>query len=614
MNTTTTKAATQGIRWIAGVAILGLVVQTGWLSIPALAQQPVNPEAAGCLPPNTLPVVPAYPPRPLTGTMQGEMWPGARQGKDAAPVATLVDPLRGNDAAIKLRIGEGRLLTFKTDIAGARSLIALGDPTIADFVPIDNRRIRLVGRRAGSTDLSVIGADGQAYGFELQVLYDLDMVSAHLRQAFPNDTVRLSQMRSVVVVEGEVRSIGEVGKILQMVYQDLQSISFGAAQLGAGGQPLPTSETPPVPPAPGPSSNGPGNPSQTSNNNAHVLENVTVGSPESLSAVSAGPRVPIVNLLRVPGVNQVNLQVRVAELNRTALRRVGADLLYKSPSGNLIGTNIAGSGVTAAGLLGLPVSGNIGNTTAFGIFPTSNFEILLNVLRENSLLSIMAEPNLVAMSGMQASFLAGGQFPVPVPQGGTGVTSVVTVQWQSFGVQLNFTPYVLSDDTIRLTVNPVVSSIDQALGTTLVAGGSPVPGLDSRSATTTVEMKEGQTLAIAGLLQVTLDANTSRIPFLGDLPYIGPLFSNTSHQRIEKELLVLVTPHLVAPLDPCQVPCLPGSDIKDPTDLEFYLKNRIEGHVDANYRSTANWDQPLGCKRIINLEKNYVNGPVGFSQ
>jgi pilus assembly protein CpaC len=560
-----------------------------------------------------LPNVPVYPPRPMVGTAPAETWPTTRQGKDAAPVAALVDPLRGNDAAIKLRIGEGRLLTFKTDIGGARSLIAMGDPTIADFVPIDSRRIRLVGRRAGSTDLSIIGADGQAYGFELQVMYDLDMVSAHLRQVFPNDTVKLSQMRSVVVVEGEVRSIGEVGKILQMVYQDLQSTSFGASQLGAGGQPLPTADAPPSQPG-GPPPGGPGNGSQSGGNNAHVLENVTIGSPESLNATSAGPRVPIVNLLRVPGVNQVMLQVRIAELNRTALRRVGADLLYKSPSGNIIGTNIAGSGVTAAGLLGLPATGNIGNTTAFGIFPTSNFEILLNVLRENSLLSIMAEPNLVAMSGMQASFLAGGQFPVPVPQGGTGVTSVVTVQWQSFGVQLNFTPYVLDDNSIRLTVNPVVSSIDQALGTTLVAGGSPVPGLDSRSATTTVEMKEGQTLAIAGLLQVTLDANTSRIPFLGDLPYIGPLFSNTSHQRTEKELLVLVTPHLVAPLDPCQVPCLPGSDVKDPTDLEFYLKNRIEGHVNANYRSTANWDQPLGCKRIINLERNYVNGPVGFSQ
>jgi pilus assembly protein CpaC len=528
--------------------------------------------------------------------------------------------LRGNDAVIKLMIGQARLLTFKGDIAtpsgpGPKSQIAIGDTTIADAYFYINeghpRLIRLVGKRPGTTDMSVITADGQAYSFEVQVLYDLDLLAAHLRQAFPNDSVRLSQLRNAVVVEGEVRSTSEVGKILQLIHTDLQAATVGAGLLGPGGQAAP--ETAP----PAPASGVGGGPALTSQGgNVAVGQAVNLGTVEGLRMpvpAPPGPMIPIVNLLRVPGVHQVMLQVRVAELNRTALRRVGADILA-TPNGNFIGTNIAGSGVTAAGLLGLPATGNIGNTTAFGIFPTSSFEILLNVLRQNSLLSIMAEPNLVAMSGMKASFLAGGQFPVPVPQGGTGVTSVVTVQWQSFGVLLNFTPYVLSDDSIRLTVNPEVSTIDPALGATLVAGGSPVPGLDSRSATTTVEMKEGQTLAIAGLLQVTLDANTARIPFLGDLPYIGPLFSNTSHKRTEKELLVLVTPHLVAPLDPCQVPCLPGSDVKDPTDLEFYLKNRIEGHVNANYRSTANWDQPLGCKRIINLEKNYVNGPVGFSQ
>ena len=127
-------------------------------------------------------------------------------------------------------------------------------------------------------------------------------------------------------------------------------------------------------------------------------------------------------------------------------------------------------------------------------------------------------------------------------------------------------------------------------------------------------LRQGQTLAIAGLLLVTIDASTNRIPGLGDLPYIGPLFSNTSHKRAEKELLVLVTPYLVAPMEPGQVPGLPGADVKDPTDLEFYLKNRIEGRRSANYRSTAKWDMPLQCKREIRLEKNNVSGPVGFSQ
>ena len=552
-------------------------------------------EPGECQPRFALPVVPTLAPRPPQGTGPGESWSAARQGKDTAPAASLVDSLRGNDAAIKLVVGQGRLLTLKTDMAAKHgsALIATGDPTVVDFVVLSNpRMIRLLGKRPGITDLSVVGTDGQVFGFEVQVQYDLEPVAAHLRQAFPNDSLRLSQLRNVVVVEGEVRSIREVGEVLQMIQADLDTAQAGSAGMGMVGSMTYGSEGM----APTATSRAPG-------------------------VRTAAAQTRIINLLRVPGVHQVMLQVRIAELNRTALRQIGADLIGVQPStGNIYGTNIAGSTISAAGALGLggiTSSGNAGtgpNTTAYGIFPSKNFEILIRALRQNSMLSIMAEPNLVAMSGCQASFLAGGQFPVPVAQGGAGAASTVSVQWQNFGVQLNFIPYVMADESIRLNVNPIVSTIDTALGTTLVAGGSPVPGLDTRQATTTVEMRQGQTLAIAGLLQISLDAETSRIPGLGDLPYIGPFFSNTSHTRTEKELLVLVTPYLVAPMEPGQVPALPGADVKDPTDLEFYLKNRIEGRTNANHNSTANWDQPLQCRRAILLEKNCVLGPVGFSQ
>src|SRR5207245_8756461 len=130
------------------------------------------------------------------------------------------------------------------------------------------------------------------------------------------------------------------------------------------------------------------------------------------------------------------------------------------------------------------------------------------------------EPNLVAMNGYQASFLAGGEFPVPVPQSGAagGAAPAITVQFKEFGVRLGFVPFIQDDDVIRLTVDPEVSEIDRTTQATLVSGGSPVPGLTSRKAHTTVELRQGQTLAIAGLLQVTLDGNTARIPGLGDLP------------------------------------------------------------------------------------------------
>jgi pilus assembly protein CpaC len=252
-------------------------------------------------------------------------------------------------------------------------------------------------------------------------------------------------------------------------------------------------------------------------------------------------------------------------------------------------------------------------TTAYGIFPSSNFAIMLRALRRNSVLSILAEPNLVAMSGHHASFLAGGQFPVPVPQTSGGIANSVTIEFKNFGVQLDFVPTVLDDETIRLSVYPEVSTIDFTLGTIIVPGGTPIPGLNTRRTSTTVEMRQGQTLAISGLLEVDMDAQTDRIPFLGDLPYIGPLFSNTHHKKTEKELLVMVTPVLVHPINCGEKLCLPGADIKDPTDCEFYFKERIEGRTGADFRATLSWDHEC-VKNQVRYEKRHITGPCGFSE
>jgi pilus assembly protein CpaC len=303
------------------------------------------------------------------------------------------------------------------------------------------------------------------------------------------------------------------------------------------------------------------------------------------------------------------------------MREIGADILAVDPdTGNIFGTQIGGAAVEAMGEAGLGGLLGIANgttgpaTTAFGIFPSGDFQILLRALRSNSVLNILAEPNLMAMSGHRASFLAGGQFPVPVPQSTGGVTNSVTVEFKDFGVRLDFIPYVQDDETIRLHVAPEVSSIDFAIGTTLVVGGDPVPGVNTRRSETTVELRQGQTLAIAGLLEVDLDAKTDRIPGVGDLPYLGPLFSNTSHKRVEKELIVLVTPFLVAPMNPGHVAPLPGEEIRDPNDKEFYFLNRIEGRTGREFRPTTTWDNPLGCVEKMKLEKRCTCGPVGFSE
>ena len=173
-------------------------------------------------------------------------------------------------------------------------------------------------------------------------------------------------------------------------------------------------------------------------------------------------------------------------------------------------------------------------------------------------------------------------------------------------------PTILDDETIRLKVSPEVSTIDEAIGVEI--SGFRVPGLQSRRLSTVVELKQGETLALAGLLQTAMNAQSDRIPLVGDIPYVGTLFSNTSHARTEKELLVLVTPHLVSPMRSDQVAPLPGSEINDPNDLELYLLGRIEGRTGRPHRPTTNWDDPCGLVELLHLESKNVCGPVGLSQ
>jgi pilus assembly protein CpaC len=195
--------------------------------------------------------------------------------------------------------------------------------------------------------------------------------------------------------------------------------------------------------------------------------------------------------------------------------------------------------------------------------------------------------------------------------GGGGTSGT---QFKEFGVRLSFLPLIQDDETVRLTVDPEVSSVDYSVATTLVPGGSPVPGLTTRKSHTTVDLKQGDTLAIAGLMQLTLEGQTQRIPGLGDLPYIGAFFSNTTSNRVEKELVVLVTPYIVEGMSPGQVPAAPGDEVEQPNDLEFFFLNRIEGRTGVDARATTMYDDPFHLIREAIIERKYLIGPAGFSK
>jgi pilus assembly protein CpaC len=305
------------------------------------------------------------------------------------------------------------------------------------------------------------------------------------------------------------------------------------------------------------------------------------------------------------------LQVRVAELNRTAFRRTGSDWLYRDSSGRTFGSVVGGTATSTSeeGFLGLALGAN---NTAFAIIPNATIAWVIECLRSNQVVNILAEPTLVAMHGQPASFLAGGEFPVPVPQSsGAGTSGIFTIEYKEFGVFLNFVPYIMQNGAIRLNVAPEVSTIDQTIGVS--ANGFDVPGINTRRANTTVELHEGQTLALAGLLQAELEGSTDRLPGLGDLPYLGPFFANTSHERVEKELIILVTPYLVDAMEAHEVGCLPGQEIRDPDDHELYLLNRIEGrHPDKCYRTTNGWHENYHSKVPPSQGSGFV-GPFGFS-
>jgi pilus assembly protein CpaC len=219
----------------------------------------------------------------------------------------------------------------------------------------------------------------------------------------------------------------------------------------------------------------------------------------------------------------------------------------------------------------------------------------------------------MALDGQPARFLVGGLFPYPVPQSSSipGGTAVVTVQFQQFGTILTFLPQILPNDVIRLDVEPVISELNFAQSTTV--NGGTVPSITQRSARTIVELREGQTLAIAGLLQLTTNATTTRIPGLGDLPMVGPWFSGSSIETIETETIVLVTPELVAPLENKEVTEAPGDRVMQPNDPEFYLLGRIEGKLGREFRATVGQQDPLNLMKHFQSEQHWVLGPHGYS-
>ncbi len=283
------------------------------------------------------------------------------------------------------------------------------------------------------------------------------------------------------------------------------------------------------------------------------------------------------NFLEISGGQQVMLQVRLAEVSKSALRNLGVTFGATDGVSSYSTNGLSGG----ANTFNLGAANPFSYTTGAGVtlFGTgkagsTSFDLLITALRQNNVLRDLAEPNLVVTSGVAASFMAGGSIPIPVPQPGNG-GSTITIEYHPYGVQLNFTPQVLGDGRIRLDVAPEVSQLDFAHSVTI--SGTSVPGFTSRKVHTTVELGDGQSFALAGLLQNDMTAAETAVPLLGDIPVLGVLFRSTSYQRSETELVVMVTPRLVGALNPDQVPLVPGEHWRYPGGPAQFWKADLGG-------------------------------------
>jgi pilus assembly protein CpaC len=271
------------------------------------------------------------------------------------------------------------------------------------------------------------------------------------------------------------------------------------------------------------------------------------------------------------------LEVRVAEMSRSLLKRLGVNFNYTR--GGEFGVSTLGglsqivesgdSNLATEGPLDLFVSSSVNALFRFHK-DSANWTGLIDALKENGLIKILAEPTLIALSGQTANFLAGGEYPVPVPQEG----DTVTIEYKTYGVGLSFAPIVLGKDRINITVAPEVSELDYSMAVKLA--GYVVPALTTRRASTVVELADGQSFAIAGLLKETVRDNIARYPFLGKIPILGVLFRSRSFQKNETELVIIATPHLVKPLDMAKQ-TLPTDFYIEPDDMEFHLMGLMEG-------------------------------------
>jgi pilus assembly protein CpaC len=430
-----------------------------------------------------------------------------------------------------LTVAVGKTEDVRTDASFVD--LVVGDPEVADVAPLTDRSLSILGRKSGTTRVSAYGEGKKLVGiFDVEVTHDTSMISSVIARRFPHEKIKVAAVNGRLLLSGNVTDAVTVDKAMTLAKQ------FGP----------------------------------------DVINSMAVMSPQ-----------------------QVMLEVRFIEVNRKAGREFGVqwngfstngkflgnignrvdasqlpitptgDSPFKNPgvqSGGANNANILRSPIVAAGVLSgtAPFGFMIGKLIASGL----SADVLINALEQKGMARALAEPNLVALSGDTASFLAGGEFPVPVP----GALGTVSIEYKRYGVGLAFTPTVLADGLVNMKIEPEVSQLD--MSNPVQVAGISVPPLIVRRAATTVELRDGQSFVIGGLLQSQGETAAQQLPWLGDIPVLGALFSSRSYQKKETDLAIIVTPRLVRPARPGDTIKTPLDSSLPPNDVDFFLMGKTE--------------------------------------
>jgi pilus assembly protein CpaC len=470
---------------------------------------------------------------------------GATSGRMVAPAQLTGPNCTGeirDESNVSVAVGKSILVPL---VEAARNR-TLGNPVVAQATLVSQRTLYVVGMSVGTTNMIVQGRSGACQIIDVNVGVDAEGLQRTLAQLLPNERgIRVSNAAGNLVLAGRVSS----GQAAQ------QAMSIAGAYAGA-------------------------QPTQQDQSSTASFGNGGSISQQS-SSISKGSEV--INMMTVDSPQQVMLEVKVAEVSKTLLNQLGAAV------------NIQGGFGSWTGALVSSLLAGVSSGIAVSKANNKPFNIAVDAQKSDSLGKILAEPNLVTLSGQEASFLAGGRVFIPVPQSnGTG-GSTITLQEEEFGVGLKFTPTVLGGSRVNLKVAPEVSELSPtgvAVTATGTSGTAILPLITTRRASTTVQMNDGESFAIGGLIQNNITGALKALPGIGEVPVLGALFRSTSFQQDRTELIFIVTVHLVKPLPPGDYP-LPTDSFTGVSDGTVYATGNMEGHRPAPQAAgTANPNAP----------------------